>query len=395
MKWLTQDIPGTGGIYKENPEDFQVEEIPLYPCCGEGEHLYLWIEKRGISTRSLVGQLGRGLQLHEREIGYAGLKDARALTRQMVSIPGKKADQLPQLTLENAQILKSQRHSNKLRLGHLAGNRFRIRLRQTFADAADRAEAILARLQQLGVPNFFGEQRYGSLGNSARLGRLLLQHNYQAFCREFIGDPRLIRNPDWQRAAELFRAGQLAAALQQLPRTMRDEHHLLDNLQRGQSCRDAVNRLPRNLLRLFLSATQSELFDTLLHQRLSRLNQLEDGDVAIKLSNGACFRVTEAAQEQPRVERFEISPSAPLYGTKVMLARGKPGEREKQLLDETGISLDSWRIDRLTMPGERRPLRVPLNDAQVGTTGAHELTLEFALPKGSYATCVLQEIIKP
>lgn len=394
MKWLTQDIPGTGGAYKENPEDFQVEEIPLYPCCGEGEHLYLWIEKRGISTRNLLGQLARGLRLQERELGYAGLKDARALTRQLISIPGKKADQLPQLQLENARIVESQRHTNKLRLGHLAGNRFRIRLRQTLPDAAQRAEAILARLQQQGVPNFFGEQRYGALGNSALLGRLLLQHNYQAFCHEFIGDPRLIRDPDWQRAAELFRAGQLGAAQQQLPRTMRDEHRLLDNLQLGQSCQEAVTRLPRNLLRLFLSATQSKLFDTLLRERRFRLERLEDGDIAVKLSNGACFRVIDAAQEQPRAERFEISPTAPLYGTKVMLATGQPGEREKQLLEETGISLASWRSESLTMPGERRPLRVPLHDAQVSASGTRELTLEFALPKGSYATSVLQEVIK-
>lgn len=394
MNWLTQDIPGTGGIYKESPEDFQVEEIPLYPCCGEGEHLYLWIEKRGISTRNLLGQLARGLRLNEREIGYAGLKDARALTRQMVSIPGGKADQLPQLKLEKAELLESSRHTNKLRIGHLSGNRFRIRLRQTHPAATERAETILALLQQQGVPNFFGEQRYGLLGNSAQLGRLLLQCNFPAFCREFIGDPLLIRNPDWQRAAEFYRAGQLDAALKQLPRSMRDERRLLTELEHGESCQVAVNRLPRNLLRLFLSATQSTLFDSLVRERLSRLSQLEDGDIAIKLSNGACFRVIEATQEQPRVKRFEISPTAPLYGTKVMLAQGKPGEREKQLLTENGISLESWRSGKLSMPGERRPLRIPLHDPAVITTGARELTLEFSLPKGGYATSVLREVTK-
>ncbi|NOY13581.1 MAG: tRNA pseudouridine(13) synthase TruD, partial [Deltaproteobacteria bacterium] len=150
MSWLTAELPGTGGVYKEYPEDFQVEEIPLYPCCGDGEHLYLWIEKEGISTRELLGQLSRGLQLNERELGYAGLKDARARTRQMISIPAGRADRLTGLQLRKARILRQERHSNKLRLGHLAGNRFTIRLRNPHPQAAQRAAAILQVLEQQG-----------------------------------------------------------------------------------------------------------------------------------------------------------------------------------------------------------------------------------------------------
>lgn len=395
MSYLTAELPGTGGRYKENVEDFRVEEIPLYPCSGTGEHLYLWIEKEGISTRELLGQLSRGLKLPERELGYAGLKDARALTRQMISLPANCADRLASLHLHKARVLRTERHSNKLRLGHLAGNRFTIRLRDVHPQAAVRAQAILQVLQQRGVPNRFGEQRYGLLGNSARLGQRLARREYTAFCRELLGNPEVIRNANWRAAATAFRAGNLQQCLVALPQRMRDERRLVHNLLQGKPAQVAVLGLSRTLLRLLLSACQSQLFDRVLEQRLPELARLEDGDIAFKHANGACFRVVSAAVEQERADRFEISPSAPLFGHKVMLAEGAPGKREKELLEASGLSLESWKIGTgLNMPGERRPLRVPLLQPQVEALEAKQLTLSFSLPKGSYATSVLHELIK-
>ncbi len=393
--FLTAELPGTGGNYKQQADDFQVEEIPLYPCSGNGEHLYLWIEKTGVSTRELLSQLCRGLQLKERDIGYAGLKDARARTRQMISIPARCSERLATLQLRNVTILKNQLHGNKLRMGHLAGNRFRICLREVNPQALPRAEEILSMLQQRGVPNRFGEQRYGILGNSAVLGLLLLQERYEEFCRELLGNPQQIRNADWRAAASAYRAGELQQAHRCLPKRMRDERRLLRNLLDGKGHRSACFSLPRNLLRLFLSASQSQLFDQLLTQRLPDLDRLQDGDIAVKHLNGACFRVANAATEQPRIDAFEISPSAPLFGPKALLADGLPGQSERQLLEQNDLTLNSWKLgEGLTMPGERRPLRVPLHEPTVSSAAADSLTLSFSLPKGSYATSVLHEIIK-
>ena len=395
MTRLTADLPGIGGTYKETAETFQVEEIPLYPCCGAGEHLYLWIEKSGITTRELIHQLARGLKLNEREIGYAGLKDARALTRQMISVPATKADPAEKLNSKDFRILKIDRHSNKLRLGHLAGNRFTIRLQDTVPEPALRARPIIDVLARRGVPNLFGEQRYGVLGNSARLGMLLLQQHFDAFCSAWIGEPELIRNPQWKKAAEAYRQGDLQQALADLPGRMRDEQRLLQKLLAGQSCRDAVLSLPRNLLRLFLSAAQAALFDRLVLGRMPDLDRLVDGDIAYKHNNGACFRVANAATEQPRADGFDISPTAPLFGSKTMMADGTPGKRERALLLEQELSENSWKLgDGLTMTGERRPMRVPLTDARIIASGEREITMEFTLPKGSYATSVLGEIMK-
>ncbi len=395
MNWLTEDIPGTGGVYKQTAEDFQVEEIPLYPCSGHGEHLYLWIEKSGITTRNLLAQLTKGLKVKERNLGYAGLKDAQALTRQMISVPLSHLDQIEKLNLNNAKIIQINRHGNKLRLGHLAGNRFTITLHKTEPGALLHAQRILQQLEKRGVPNLFGEQRYGVLGNSAELGKLLIEKNFPKFCREFIGDPQLIRNQDWKRAAELYRQGKLQQALDHLPGGMADERHLLQLLLSCKSHQTAVFALPKNLLRLFLSAAQANYFDRLLQQRLPDLDQLRDGDIAVKHINGACFRVEHAAAEQSRADSFEISPSAPLFGSKVMLATGKPGETELKLMEESGLSLESWKLGKgLTMSGERRPLRVPLNQSEILSHGKNFLTLRFILPKGSYATSVLRELIK-
>lgn len=396
MTWATTEIPGIGGVYKEAPGDFEVEEIPLYPCSGVGEHLYLWVEKTGITTSELVTRIARHLRINEREIGYAGLKDSRALTRQWISIPANKEPSLTNLQLGNAQILDVQRHSNKLRQGHLAGNRFTICLRQISADAVHRAEAILAILADRGIPNRFGEQRYGVLGNSARLGELLLAQNHEALCRELIGDPEQIEHPGWHKAACAYRQGDLKQALDYLPHTMRVEQQLVRDLLQGRNFKAAVLSIPKQRLRFFLSAAQSSYFDQLLNARINNLGLLLPGDVAYKHDNGACFRVIDATAEQPRADRFEISPTAPLYGYKGMLAEQQPGAAEIDMLEESGLTLADWKLGRgLEMPGERRPLRVPFleKNAIVAATD-DSLILRFSLPKGSYATSVLQEIVK-
>ena len=395
MNWLTAELPGIGGNYKQTAEDFQVDEIPLYPCSGAGEYLYLWIEKSGITTHDLLAQLARRLKIRERDLGYAGLKDARALTRQMISVPYRQPELIQNLQLQNAKILQIDRHGNKLRLGHLAGNRFMVTLRKTGTVAIPRAEKILKQLEKQGVPNFFGEQRYGVLGNSAELGKRLLQKNYPQFCREYLGDPQLIRQPGWRQAAELYRQGNIEGALAELPGGMTHERHLLQQLGAGKSPQTAVFSLPKKLLRLFLSATQADYFDQLLQQRLPELDRLQDGDIAVKHINGACFRVTQATAEQSRADNFEISPSAPLFGSKVLIATGATGAKEQQLLESSGLSLHSWKLgDGLTMTGERRPLRVPLLTPEIVAHKKEFITFRFALPKGSYATSVLRELIK-
>lgn len=392
--YLTARLPGTGGTLRQEPADFFVEEIPLYEACGEGEHLYLTVEKSGLTTFDLLRELARALRIPEREIGYAGLKDARAITRQTVSVPRHRPEDVAGLDLPGARILDARLHRNKLRLGHLAGNRFRIRVHRPEADALHRAEAILGVLQDLGVPNRFGNQRYGVLGNSHRIGRAILAGDFPGAIREIIGDPLEIRHPEWQAAAQAYRAGNLDEACSRLPRHCHPERQLIEALRAGRPPREAVLGLSRKLLRLYLSAYQSSLFDRLVDMRLNSLEQLWAGDLAVKHINGACFEVVAPATEQSRADAFEISPTAPLYGCKVRLASGQAGLLERSLLDKEKLSLDVFRLPGgLTMEGERRPLRVPLHEVTAEMAG-DDLLIAFRLPKGSFATAVLHEVMK-
>ena len=174
--YLTADLPGVGGAIKQRPEDFLVEELPLYEPAGEGEHLYLFVEKRGLSTTELVGVVARAFGVRPGDIGYAGMKDKQAITRQLLSIhlPGKagEAAPMPEINHERVGVLWADRHANKLRRGHLKGNRFSIKIRGVDIGKVRAATSALRRLAATGAPNRAGEQRFGAHQNNHRIGRL-------------------------------------------------------------------------------------------------------------------------------------------------------------------------------------------------------------------------------
>ena len=175
LPFLTADLPGIGGVLKQQPGDFEVEEIPAYLPNGAGEHLFLWIEKTGITTEQLTKHLVRTLRISNRDIGVAALKDRQAIARQFISVPAKCQEHLAAVESPEVRVLTATLHQNKLRTGHLRGNRFSILLRDVLPDAAETALRIASRLQESGVPNYFGEQRFGSAGETSDLGFALLK----------------------------------------------------------------------------------------------------------------------------------------------------------------------------------------------------------------------------
>ena len=396
LPYLTAEIPGIGGVIKALAADFQVTEIPLYQPCGSGEHTYALIEKSGITTLEAIRRLARALQLQEREIGYAGMKDSRGITRQTISLPRVSPERLQELTIPGLTILSAQRHTNKLRLGHLAGNRFLIRVREVPADGLERCRAVLAILTDRGCPNFFGEQRYGSQGNSHLIGRHLLRGEFREAVTALIGDPIQVRDERWQQAIALFRAGDLEGSMAAFPGHCRVERDVVASLlKRPDDWQRAVGRIPPRLVRLYLSAWQSLLFDRLLSRRLDSFDRLLPGDLAWKHVNGACFLVDDPAVEMPRAKALEISPSGPLFGSKVTLPQGMPLEMELAVLAEEGLTpagLAGPAAFRLE--GERRPLRIPL-DGATAQQDEEGIVIEFTLPRSAYATTILREIMKP
>lgn len=394
-RYLTSDLPGTGGTIKETPEDFLVAELPLYLPCGEGEHTYAEVEKRGITTLEAVRRIAQAVGIPEREIGYAGMKDARGVTRQTLSVPRTPPEQLLALELPGMRVLGALRHRNKLKLGHLAGNRFRIRIGGVADDALVRAERVLAVLTARGVPNYFGRQRYGAQGNSPQIGRALLRQDYRAAVDAVMGDPAQVRDERWRAAIAAYRQGELEESLRLFPGHCRTEREILQRLaKRPQEWEKAFHAVHPRLRTLYLSAFQSALFDQLLETRLDGFDRIMAGDLAWKHDNGACFLVEDAASETLRAERFEISPTGPLFGCRMKLPAGEPLAMEEEVLAGEGLTLAGFDLPGwLRLEGERRPLRVPLGEPELHQD-ATGLVIEFSLPKGAYATTVLREIMK-
>lgn len=335
--FLTEGIPGIGGRIRTRPEDFQVEERPLYLPCGEGEHLYLRITKRGLSTPDLVRRLSSVLGVKAQAIGVAGLKDAKAVTTQMVSIHGATPELITRLTVDD-QVLAVQvlgRHRNRLRTGHHAGNWFRLVVRDVGPQAAEAVPTVLTQLARRGVPNYFGPQRQGRDGDNFRTGAALLSN------------------------------------------------------------RGRRERMSRTQRIWYLNAYQSYLFNRILAKRIDRIDRMMAGDWAMKLDNGACFLVEDVEREQPRADRFEISPTGILFGSRVSWASGEPGAIEQAIVTDAGTTREALiqAAKACGFRGERRPLRVRLAELEWSLDGS-TLTLAFALPPGAYATSVLRELMK-
>jgi tRNA pseudouridine13 synthase len=337
--FLTATLAGIGGSIKEGPEDFVVDELPVYQPSGSGEHLFLWVEKTDVSGPDLVRHIGRALGISPRDIGTAGVKDRRAVTRQFVSVPARAEGHVERIETDRIRVVSSARHGNKLRTGHLAGNRFSILVRGTEADAAERARPIAEAVNRHGFPNYYGEQRFGRDNETLALGLAILRGQKQ---------PR-----DIPASRRTF------------------------------------------LLRMSLSSVQSALFNDVLAERLrdGLFSTVLPGDVMQVAASGGPFVVSDAAVEQRRFDARETVLSGPMFGPQMKPPTGEPATREARALTAWELAPDDFlRYPKLTA-GTRRPLVVWPGELRI-TSEPDGLRFEFTLPSGVYATTLLREFLK-
>ena len=339
LPWISSNLPGIGGMCKVHAEDFVVEEIPAYSPAETGDFLFLHVEKHELSAEQVVSHLARCLRIAHQDVGTAGMKDRQAVTRQWVSVPLRCLPLVESLRHENIRILEVHRHPHKLRTGHVRGNRFSVLVRNVEPDALERAQAIAEALARTGVPNFYGDQRFGRDAETLKLGIELLQ---------------------------------------------------------GTTSPGAIPRARRKfLLRLALSAVQSALFNRGLIERMrdGLLGQVIAGDVMQVVASGGPFVASDPAREQERFEAREIVIAGPIFGPRMKEAAGAIAEREDRLLAASGISRSAFeRFANLT-PGTRRPYLIWPDDLRIAAEPAG-IRLEFTLASGSYATVVLREFQK-
>jgi tRNA pseudouridine13 synthase len=340
VPYLTPDLPGVGGTIRNVAEDFVVDEVPAYEPSGEGEHIYLRVEKKNISTIQLIKEVAQKLEISSRVIGSAGLKDTHAIARQTLSVHGVSVEAVAALELDQARVLWVKRHRNKLRAGHLRGNRFTVRIRDVVEDAEARAAAIQQELATRGVPNAYGPQRFGNRGDNHLLGYYLIRDDQEGLASHGV-------------------------------------HHL-----------------SRRLRRLFVSALQSALFNQVLAARIEAgtMDTVIEGDVAKKETTGGIFTVEDVAAERPRAAAWEISATGPIYGYKMMEAQAAAGLLESRVLARAGLTLEAFQPVRAK--GLRRPLRYNPESATCRRDEQEHLVVEFFAPKGAFATVFLAELMK-
>jgi tRNA pseudouridine13 synthase len=328
-------LPALTGRLGAELEDFQVTEVPAYVPCGEGPHCYLRIRKRGLTTFDAVGALARALGVSPRDVGTAGMKDKWAVTEQWVSVPGVSPAQAQALALPGIEVLEARSHGNKLRTGHLRGNRFQLRLVDVEPDAPERARALLAHLSSHGLFHAFGPQRFGRQGSTARSGRELLTG--------------------------------------------------------GRAPRDPRRR------RLVVSALQAELFNDYLGRRLAigPLAEPLAGEVCQKTDSGGVFVAEDLPEVRVRMLAGAVVPTGPLYGPR--MTRPPEGTALRALEDEVlaaaDLDLEAFTAWKQIAPGGRRPLLVRLSEVEVEPV-ERALLVRFFLPAGGYASLVLRELFR-
>ena len=398
LPYFTAGLPGVGGRIKEALEDFRVEEVPLYEACGDGTHVYFQVQKAGVPTPTAVERIARYMGVRPPEIGVAGLKDAKALTSQWMSLEHADADKLERYRDAQVRVTSVTRHTNKLRPGHLAANRFEIRIRGVGADRLDDALTVLNVLVRRGVPNYFGQQRFGARQDTDRLGELLVRGDLDGFLAVYLGRPADDDPPDCRAARDAFDQGQFGRALQLWPRHYGNERRALSAYKRKKHAGPAVGAIDKRIRRLFVSALQSAIFNDCLARRIGAIDRVQTGDLAQKIDSGGVFLVEDADAEQPRAEAFQISPTGPVVGYRSSLAEGEPGRIEREVLAARNIKPDDFRsLGPLKSKGTRRAFRFRIDEADMSARadgGGDFLRLSFAAPSGCYATVILREIMK-
>jgi len=334
-------------VFNPSPRDFTVEEIPLYDFSGEGEHLILKIRKKELTTWEMLDIISRYIGIRRRDMGYAGLKDKHAMTIQYISLPLKYRDALEDFSHDKIKIIEMTQHNNKIRVGHLKGNRFRIRLKKVLGVQKDKLDSMLKWIESNGVPNYFGEQRFGTDGNNWVDGKRLIDGSLKMRdrkTREFlIGSYQSYLFNNW-----LSKRVEISLLLENFSEDEAERHLGLDaGILKGTKSQD--------------------MFFKLL-----------DGDLMMHYPYGRVFHIEDLQSEADRFATKDIAPTGLLAGRKVKRAEGSAGHIESDYdedINENGARRYAW-------------VQVTDIDKKYIEERAH-YELSFTLPKGSYATNVL------
>lgn len=337
LPYITKELPGIGGELKTSPEFFKVTEIPQYLPSGEGQHIYINITRESLSTKEVISSLCELFKITDKDVGSAGLKDKHAQTTQWLSLSLgataslEETQKLIEKELPALRINTIDRHINKLKTGHLLGNKFEILVIDVDDQAIDKANTLYSLLQKTGFPNFYGPQRFGSKGDNAEVGKLVL-----------TGEKKCKRH--WMK-------------------------------------------------KLYLSAYQSLLFNQWLVNRIERqdFDKLITGDSLVKDGGGRSFPFDIEREHLKEFKQFEITYTGPIYGYKVNGPDELALTYEDKIFNSENIDIAEYKKNKLF--GTRREARVFPKDFEI-LSRPEGILFTFSLSAGCYATSILREFMK-
>jgi len=433
------ETAGVGGVIRESVEDFMVEEVLVDGSKAEIEkaaekrvlgaspskqrYLLCVLVKRNWDTFIALRNIAKQLDLSQGQIHIAGIKDAKAVTAQHITVENCSVEDAAKVNIKDIEIRPVGYVHEKLSPYYLLGNHFTIRItaiKRSESTVAKRIAETASALDAVGgIPNFFGHQRFGTTRPITHLvGKAILEGDFEDAAMLFLAKPSVHEHPASRNArGELQSTRDFKQALQNFPRQLRFERLMLRHLvEKPDDFVGAFTRLPVKLQALFVQACQSYLFNRFLSERIKNgfsLNRAEVGDYVVNVERSGLPMVNVAkvasaetvmeVNESIKAGRMRVA--LPLIGIKQKPSQGAMGQIERQILEEEGIQPENFRVNEISRVGGRGGLRAVLTPVQGfklhGTSAfaadqnESQADLSFMLLRGSYATVFLREIMKP
>jgi len=430
---------GIGGVIRGSAEDFLVEEIlvdgsrasvdetaprqALSSSPQKNRYLLCILIKRNWDNFIAIKRIAEQLAIDPKRIGIAGIKDAKAVTAQFITVENASVEDVEKVNVRDIKIRSVGYLRNKLSAYYLLGNKFQIKIKAidySQSSIKKRISKIMEELETVGgFPNFFGHQRFGTIRPITHLvGRAIVKGDFEKAVMLFLAKPSSHEHPASRQAREtLQKTKNYEQALRSFPKQLRYERLMLMHLvKKPDDFSGAFKRIPAKLQELFLQAYQSYLFNKFLSKRITKglsLNKAELGDHVVNIEYSALPMLTmhkivtssDLAEINNSINAGKMRVAIPLIGFRQPLSQGVQGEIEKQILEEEGIKPENFKITvmpEMSESGRLRTIIAPMKDFLLQEISSdpkapqeNEIQVSFMLLRGSYATTLLREIMKP
>lgn len=403
------DSDGSGGIIKQHPEDFIVTELSVYPRPTCGKHTIVRITSKNWETHHLIETLASILKIPFYLIGYAGIKDKRAVTSQLMSLPVTMT-KISQIRLSDISIEILYSSSKPIYKGMLIGNHFTIKIRDVTKPPSE-IKRLMDEITKLSYfPNFFGVQRFGSIRPISQIvGKHILKNELKEAVMSYIANP-ILGEPEETYIArkQLQDTYDFIQASESYPKHLHYERRMIEYLAiHPGEWLQALQQLPLNLLQMFLHAYQSYLFNKILSKRVEKHIPYDsaiigdivipwDKELQIQSKEGILVNSNNVAKVNSQIQKYRCAPTGAIIGHNGIWASGDMGEIEQSIYTEENLQEEWFTMSHLpqySANGMRRVIACPLKHMR-WELNEKVVTLQFSLPKGCYATTILREIMK-